>query len=205
MATQPLFGDPTAKARVWSQFAVLLGGLAADIPADNAAFTLNNPTATPTPIVDQWDPVGALAEDTPFDDGTEAITPTEHTAAGFGVYAMSYSGQSEMIVFNAKETTLVTLGILYDVSDLTETGGNISGTLAQRDPTKKYLAGFHRENADECERYITANHAVIDSISRSFGNKESLRTVTLRVMPDPTQRSSDGRPLLWNYYLGEKA
>lgn len=205
MATSPLFGDPTAKARVWSQFAVLLGGLTATKPTGNAAFTLNDPANTPSPITNQWDPVGALAEDSPFDDGSEAISTSEHTAAGFGVYAVSHSGQSETIQFVAKETTLVTLGLLYDVSDLSESGGNISGDLAQRDPTKKYLAAFHRQNSTEIERRVTANHAVIDSISRSFGNKESLRTVTLRIMPDATDLSADGRPKLWNYYLGAKA
>lgn len=204
MATEPLFGNPTAKARVWSQFAVLLGGLTADTPTGNAAFTLNDPTAA-TPVTDQWDPTGALADDTPFDDGTESLTATPHSAAGFGVYAVSFSDQTEMIAFTAKETTLTTLGILYDTSDLAETGGNITGTLAQRDPTKKYLAAFHRENATECERYITKNYATVESIGRSFGNKESLRTVTLRIMPDPTSLSTDGRPMLWTYYLGEKA
>lgn len=204
MATQPLFGDPTAKARVWSQFAVLLGGLTATDPVGNAAFVLNDPGAT-TPVTTEWDPVGALADDTPFDDGTESITTTPHSAAGFGVYALSFSDQTEMITFTAKETTLTTLGILYDTSDLTDTAGAISGNLAQRDPTKKYKAAFHRENGTEAERYITANHAVIDSISRSFGNKESLRTVTLRVMPDATTLSADGRALLWSYYLGPKA
>jgi hypothetical protein len=203
MATQPFFGDPTAKARVWSQFAVLLGGLTADVPDGNEAFTLNNPTGTP--VTGQWDPVGALADDTPFDDGSESITTTPHSAAGFGIYALSFSDQSETITFTAKETTLTTLGIIYDVSDLTDASGVISGDLAQRDPTKKYLVGFHRENAVDCERYITKNHAVIESISRSFGNKESLRSVTLRVMPDPTDLSADGRPKLWSYYLGEKA
>lgn len=204
MATQPLFGNPNAKARIWSQFAVLLGGLDADDPATNAAFTLNDPDAG-TPVTDQWDPVGALADDTPFDDGSEAISVTPHTAAGFGVYGLSFSDQTETITFNAKETTLITLGILYDVSDLEEASGAISGNLAQRDPSKKFKAAFHRQNADECERYITANHAMIDSISRSFGNKESMRAVTLRVMPDPTTESADGRPLVWKYYLGPKA
>jgi hypothetical protein len=197
MATAPLFGDPAAKARVWSKYAVLLGGLTADVPTGNAAFTLNDPAAG-TPVTDQWDPVGALAEDSPFDDGNEQITATPHTAAGFGRYATTYSDQSETITFAAKETTLVTLGILYDVSDLSETTGNITGVLKQRDPTKKYLAAFHRENGTECERRITKNYATIDSISRSFGNQESLRTVTLLIVP-----TADSE--LYDYYLGAKA
>lgn len=204
MATQPLFGNPNAKARIWSQFAVLLGGLDADDPATNAAFTRNDPDAG-SPILDQWDPVGALADDTPFDDGSENITVTPHSAAGFGVYGLSFGDQTETIAFTAKETTLTTLGILYDVSDLEEAAGAISGNLAQRDPSKKFKAAFHRQNADECERYITANYAQIESISRSFGNKESLRTVTLRIMADPTTESAAGRPLVWKYYLGPKA
>lgn len=197
MATQPLFGDPAAKARVWSKYAVLLGGLTATTPVGNAAFTLNDPGAT-TPVTTEWDPVGALADDTPFDDGNESITSTPHTAAGFGRYATTYSDQTETVTFNAKETTLVTLGILYDTTDVTDTAGIITGVLKQRDPTKKYLVAFHRENGTECERRISKNYATIDSISRSFGNQESLRTVTLLIVPNADHE-------LYDYYLGAKA
>jgi len=197
MATAPFFGDPAANAKVWSKYAVLLGGLTADIPVGNAAFTLNNPTAG-TPILDQWDPIGALADDAPFDDGAESITTTPHTAAGFGRYATTYSDQNEMVTFAAKETTLVTLGIVYDTTDLEEDDGNLSGVLKQRDPTKKYLVAFHRENGTECERRISMNFATIESISKSFGNKESLRTVTMLIVPTVDAE-------LYSYYLGEKA
>lgn len=197
MATAPFFGDPAAKARVWSKYAVLLGGLTATVPVGNAAFTLNDPSAT-TPVIDQWDPVGALATDAPFDDGTESITTTPHTAAGFGRYATTYSDQTETLTFTAKETTLVTLGILYDGTSLAEASGNITGVLKQRDPTKKYLAAFHRENGTQIERRITKNYATIESISRSFGNQESLHTVTLLIVP-----TADSE--LYDYYLGAKA
>lgn len=197
MATEPLFGDPTNKARVWSQYAVLLGSLTATIPTTNAAFVLNDPGAG-TPVTTQWDPVGALVEDTPFDDGTEAITATDHTAAGFGVYATTYTNQVETVSFTAKETRLVTLGLVFDASGVTDTSGTLSGTLKQRDPLKKYLAAFHRENTTLCERRITKAYAVIDSVSRSFGNNESLRTVTIKVFPTSTKE-------LYSYYLGVKA
>lgn len=196
MATAPLFGDPAAKAPVWSKYAVLLGALTADVPAGNAAFTLNNPTGTP--VTDQWDPVGALDSDNPFDDGAESITSTDHTAAGFGVYATTYKDQKETITFTAKETTLVTLGLSYDVSDLAEASGNITGTLKRRDPSEKFLIAFHRENATQCERRISKNFAYIDSISRAFGNDESMRTVTVVIVPN-----SDDE--LYDYYFGAKA
>jgi hypothetical protein len=197
MATAPLFGNPAGKARVWSKYAVLFGGLTADIPVHPAAFTLNDPTAG-TPVTDQWDPIGALTEDNPFDDGVETINSTDHTAAGFGVYATTYSGQKEVITFNAKETTLVTLGIIYDGSDLVEAGGAISGTLKQRDPSKKFLVAFHRENATEMERRTSKDHAYIDSITRQSGNNETVCQVSVVIVP-----SADNE--LYDYYLGPKS
>lgn len=193
MSPEPFFGDPASKARVWSRYAVLLGGLAATTPAHPAAFTLNDP---PT-VVDQWDPVGALPEDNPFTDGEESITPTEHTASGFGVYAVTYKGQKETIAFTAKETTLVTLGIIYDGSELTDAAGVISGKLKQRDPTKRYKAAFHRENGVEMERRVSENYAYIDSIARQSGNDESMVTVTLAIVPTVDRD-------LYDYYLGPK-
>src|SRR5690242_8790716 len=162
MATEPLFGAPATKAKVWSKYAVLLGSLTATIPDHPAAFILNNPSGTP--VTTEWDPVGALVEDNPFDDGAESINPQPHTAAGFGRYATTYTDQTEVITFSAKETRLVTLGIIYDASGLSEASGAISGTLKQRDPLKKFLIGFHRENDTECERRVSKGFATIDSI-----------------------------------------
>lgn len=187
------FGDPAVNAKVWSKYAVLLGGLTATIPSGSADFTLNAPPTT----TNEWDPIGAMPKDTPFDDGSETITNEDHTAAGFGVYAVTYSDQKEMVTFTAKETTLVTLGLVYDASDLTKTSGVISGTLKQREPGKKYLLGLYRENATEFERKISMNYAQIDTISRSFGNNESLCTVTMFVSP-----TASGE--LYDYYLGPK-
>lgn len=195
MATAPLFGNPTNKARVWSKYAVLFGALTADVPTHPAAFTLNNTTG---PVVDQWDPVGALTEDSPFDDGAESIQSADHTAAGFGVYATTYSQQKETITFSAKETTLVTLGIIYDGSDLTEASGAISGKLKQRDPSKKFLIAFHRENGTECERRVSESHAYIDSITRQTSNNETVCQVTVVISP-----TADNE--LYDYYLGPKA
>lgn len=197
MATEPLFGNPTVKARVWSKYAVLLGALTADTPVHPAAYTLNDPTAG-TPVTDQWDPVGALAEDNPFDDGAETIQATDHTAAGFGVYATTYSQQKEVVTFYAKETRLVTLGILFDGSDLTEASGAISGTLKQRDPSKKYLIAFHRENDTEMERRTSMSHAYIDSITRQTTNNETVCQVAMVIVPTADKE-------LYDYYLGPKA
>lgn len=195
MATAPLFGDPAANAPVWGKYAVLLGSLTATVPVGNADFTLNDGSTTTT----EWDPVGALDSDTPFDDGDEAIDATDHTAAGHGVYATTYKNQKETVTFTAKETTLVTLGLVYDASAVTDDGsGNLSGTLARRDPTEKFLIAFHRENDTTAERRISKNYAYIDSISRSFGNDESLRTVTVTIVPTAADE-------LYTYYFGAKA
>ena len=194
MATAPLFGDPAANAPVWSKYAVLLGSLTATVPVGNAAFTLNDGTTVTT----QWDPVGALPSDTPFDNGSESWDSTDHDAAGFGIYATTYKNAKEVRAFTAKETTLVTLGLLYDASGLTTTSGNVSGVLKRRDPTEKFKIAFHRENSTQSERYISKSYAYIDSIDRSFSGDESLYTVTAVIVPT----SSDE---LYSYYLGAKA
>ena len=86
MAVKPLYGDPANSAPVWSKYAVLLGSLTATTPTTNTAFTLNDPGAG-TPVTTQWDPVGSLDDDSPMDNGEESIDSTDHSAAGFGVYA----------------------------------------------------------------------------------------------------------------------
>lgn len=197
MATAPLFGNPAANAPVWSKYAVLLGSLTATVPVGNAAFTLNDPGATPA-VTTQWDPIGSMPSDTPFDNGTESWNATDHDAAGFGIYATTYTNAKETRSFTAKETTLVTLGLLYDASGVTDTSGTLSGTLKRRDPTEKFKIAFHRENSTQAERYICKSYAYIDSIERSFSGDESLYTVTAVIVPTANDE-------LYTYYLGAKA
>lgn len=194
MATKPLHGDPAASAPVWNEYAVLLGSLTATIPTAPAAFTLNDPENA-TPVTTEWDPVGALLEDNPFNDGAESIEVTSHTAAGHGVYAKTYRNQEETIEFTALETTLVTLGILYDASGLTDTSGVISGTLKQRDPSEQFLIAFQRENATDMERRISSQYAQINTITRNTEAARSSYTVSVTIFP-----TSDGE--LYDYYLG---
>lgn len=201
MATAPFFGDPAANAPVFGKYAVLLGSLTATRPTAHAGaadFTLNDPTAG-TPVTDQWDPVGALDDATPFDDGTESSTQTDHTAAGFGTYATSTTDQKEVRSFTAKETTLVTMGLIYDTTGLTDSSGTLSGTLKRRDPSKQFLAAFYRENANGImERYVTKNYAQINTVTRNFGNNEKTCTVELLIVPTAADE-------LWDYYKGAKA
>lgn len=198
MATAPFFGDPAANAHVWGKFAVLLGPVTATKPTTHLGasdFTLNDPTV---PTTGQWDPVGALDADTPFDDGTESSDSTDHTAAGFGVYATTVTNQKLTRSFTMKETTLVTLGIIYDTTGLTDTSGALSGKLAVRDNSKQFLAAFYRETAGgEMERYVTDNYATINSVTRNFGNNEATVSVELLIVP-----ASDGS--YWDYYKGAK-
>jgi len=194
MATKPLYGDPTASAPIFNQYAVLLGSLTATVPVAPAAFTLNDPPTTTT----EWDPVGALIEDNPFNDGEESIDVTEHTAAGFGVYAKTYKNQEETVEFTALETTLVTLGILYDASGLTDTGTVISGKLSQRDPTEKFLIAFQRENATDMERRVCENYAQINTITRNRANDRAEYTVSVTIFPTAAKE-------LYDYYLGPLA
>lgn len=199
MATQPFFGDPAASAPVFGKYAVLLGSLTATKPTGHAGaadFTLNDPSV---PTTTEWDPVGSLDDATPFDDGTESIDATDHTAAGFGVYATTYTNQKETRSFTAKETTLVTMGLIYDTTDLTDASGVLSGTLKRRDPSKQFLVGFYRENANGLmERYVTSNYAYINSVTRNFGNNEKTCTVELIIVPTADDE-------LYDYYKGAKA
>lgn len=199
MATKPFFGDPAASAPVFGKYAVLLGALTATKPttahAGAADFILND---TVGPVTSQWDPVGSLDDATPFDDGAESSTQTDHTAAGFGVYATTTTDQKETRSFTAKETTLVSLGLIYDTTGLTDASGVLSGTLKRRDPSKQFLAAFYRENANGLmERYITANYASINTVTRNFSNNEATCTVELLIVPTSLD-------LLWNYYKGAK-
>ncbi len=193
MATKPFYGDPAANAPVWSKYAVLLGDVDATVPSAAGDFTLNNPPS----VTDEWDPVGALDSDSPFDNGEETVDTTDHSAAGFGVYSTTFKNAKEVITFTAKETTLVTLGILYNTDDVTDSGTAISGTLKRRDFTKRYKAAFHRENGTHVERRITSNYATIDSVTRSADNDESLYTVSLLIVPTANDE-------LFEYYLGPK-
>lgn len=194
MAVKPLYGDPTTSAPVFNKYAVLLGGLAATRPVAPAAFTLND---LPT-VSTQWDPVGALIEDNPFGNGEESIESTSHTAAGFGVYAKTYKNQEETIEFTALETTLVTLGILYDASGITDAAGVISGKLKQRDPTEKFLAAFQRENGTSMERRVSENYAQINTITRNAADGRSTYTVSLTIYPNAAKE-------IYSYYLGPLA
>ena len=192
MATAPLFGDPAANAPVWGKYAVLLGSLTATVPTAGAAFTLNDGTT----VTSEWDPVGALTDDA-FDDGAESIESSDHTAAGFGVYATTYRNAKETRTFTVKEKTLITLGIRYDTSGVTDTTGTLSGTLKRRDPSEKFKVAFHRQtkNGSKIERYITQNYATIDSISPAFSNDESTLSVTVTIVPNANDE-------LYDYYLG---
>lgn len=193
-----MFGDPAANAPVWSKYAVLLGGTTATIPNSPAAFTYNETSGGTAGVTDEWDYVGALDTDAPFDDGAETVSSADHSAAGFGVYATTYRDQKETRTFTVKETTLKTLGIKYDASGVTDTAGTLEGKLKRRDTSEKFLIAFHRENATQMERYISTNHAYIESVSRNFGNDESTFSVTVVIVPNTDDE-------LYDYYLGPKS
>jgi hypothetical protein len=202
MATKPFYGDPATSAPVFGKYAVLLSGLASTSPTGVPAgatlatmgFILNDGATVTT----EWDPVGALDDDSPMDDGEESIDTTPHSAAGLGVYARTFKNQEERLTFTALERTLRTLGITFDTSGLTDTSGTIEGKLKQRDPSKKYRVGLVRHNDTTLERKVTTNYAQIDSVSRSFGDGKGIVTVTMAVYPNAAGE-------LFDYYLGPKA
>lgn len=192
-----IYGDPT-NAPVWDKGAVLLGSLTASIPAHPAAFTLNATSGGTAGTTNEWDPAGMLDDASPFDNGEESIDVTPHSAFGFGIYAKTYKNQEERFTFTALETTLVTLGLLYDASGLTDASGTVSGKLKQRNPGEKFRIALQRENDTQMERKISESHATIDSITRAMSDGKSLYTVTVTVYPTETKE-------LYDYYLGPKA
>lgn len=189
-----IYGDPATDAPVFQKYAVLLGSLTATTPTHPAAYQINDGST----VTNQWDAVGALDDDSPFDDGEESIDATSHSAAGLGVYAKTFKNQEERVTFTALETTLVTLGILFDASGVTDTSGTLTGKLKQRDPSEKFKIAFQRENSTTMERRTSENYCQIDSISRSFGDGKALRTVTVSVYPTAAGE-------LYDYYLGPVA
>lgn len=205
MAEKPFYGDPTASAPVFQKYAVLLGSLTATTPtgvpagatADTMGFILNDPEAG-TPVTTEWDPVGALDDGSPMDDGEESITSTNHSAAGLGVYAKTFRDQEERFTFTALESTLTTLGLIYDVSGLTDTSGTLAGKLKQRDPSEKFKIALARVNDTQLERKVSENYCQIESITRGFTDGKRTCAVTVSVYPDSASE-------IWDYYLGDKA
>jgi hypothetical protein len=193
-----IFGDPTTNAPVFNDYAVLLGGLAAAIPNAPAVFVLNETSGGLEGEADEWDVVGALHEDNPFSNGEESIDETKHTAAGFGVYAKTFKNQEETIEFTALETTLITLGLLYDASGVTDTAGVLEGKLKQRDPSETFRIAFQRENATKIERRVSTNYAQINSITRAQSSDRAEYTVSVTVYPNASGE-------LYDYYLGPDA
>lgn len=203
MATEPFLGDPVTNAHVWSDYAVLLSGLTSTTPTgtpagatiDHAGFILNDPDNA-TPVTSEWDPLGALASDAPMSTETETVQVTPHTAAGsHGVYAKTKNQREFTFSFSVKEHRLVTLGVRYDASGVTETSGNLSGTLKARDLNKKYKVGLVRKSGSTLERRVSNNYATIDTITPDDSNDEGNFTVTMTLF------LGDGQEL-WDYYLG---
>jgi len=204
MATKPFYGNPATDAPVFGKYAVLLSGLTSTTPTGTPAgatlasmgFILNDPSGTP--VTTEWDPVGALDDDNPMDDGEESIDITNHSAAGLGVYAKTFKNQQETISFTALERTLRTLGVLHNAAGLTDSAGVISGKLKLRDPLRKFRVGLVRHNDTTLERKVSENYGQIDTISRSLSDGKPTFTVTMTVYPDASEE-------VWDYYLGPKA
>lgn len=205
MATKPFYGNPATDAPVFGKFAVLLSGLTSTLPTGVPAgatlatmgFILNDPAAG-TPVITEWDPIGALDDNAPTDDGSESIDVTNHSAAGLGIYAKTFKNQQEQITFTGLERTLRTLGVLHDASGLTDTAGTISGKLKMRDPLRKFRLGLVRHNDTTLERKVSENYGQIDSITRSLTDGKPTFAVTMTVYPDASGE-------VWDYYLGPKA
>lgn len=190
-------GNP-ANAPIWAEADVFLGGLTATIPTHPAAYALNETSGGTTGVVNKWDFVGLLDDDNPFDAGAETIDKTDHSAFGYGVYATTYKNQKEVITFTALETTLITLGLLYDVSDLDDTSGTISGKLKRRDPSKKFRIAFEARSGTEMERRTSENYAYIDDIARNMADGKKTCSVTVVIVPTDDQE-------LFDYYKGPQA
>lgn len=205
MTTKPFYGNPATDAPVFGKFAVLLSGLTSTLPTGVPAggtlatmgFILNDPDAG-TPVTTEWDPIGALDDNAPTDDGSESIDVTNHSAAGLGIYAKTFKNQQEQFTFTGLERTIRTLGLLHDASGLTDSSGTISGKLKMRDPLRKFKIGLVRHNDTTLERKVSENYGQIDAITRSLTDGKPTFAVTMTVYPDAAGE-------VWDYYLGPKA
>ena len=114
-------------------------------------------------------------------------------------YALAEKAALEFRVMTNEDETNRTRNnrMIFDASGVTETGTTMSGVLKRRDPAKKFKIAFHRENGTDLERYISKQHAYIDSISRSFSDGESLYEVTVVIVPTAASE-------LFDYYKGPK-
>lgn len=185
-------GDPT-NAPVWAEADVFLGSTAAPIPTHPADYALNATSGGSGTT--NWDFVGLLDDNNPFDAGGETIDKTDHSAFGYGVYATTYKNQKEVVTFTALETTLITLGLLYDVTGVTDTAGVLEGTLKRRDPSRQFRIAFEARGGTDMERRTSKNYAYIDDISRAMTDGKKTYTVTAVIVPTDSSE-------LFDYYKG---
>lgn len=194
-------GD-TDNVAVWSEADVLIGSLTATIPTGNAAFAMNETSGGTSGVVTQWDWVGILDGAAGFTE-SQANDATDFYGWGVGVVASSKKNLAITRTFTCLEENLITLGLRYDASGITDTSGNLAGTLSGRDLNEKFKIAFETRAGDTVERYISKNYASIDSIGESTRGEDNVATVPITVKIFPTISGSDAQ--YWTYYRGAAA
>lgn len=184
-------GD-VSNVAVWADADVFIGDLTATIPAAGAAFTLNDPPTTVT----QWDFAGLLDGSAGFAE-SQSNDSTDFFGWGVGVVATARKNLAVTRKFTAIEDNLVTLGLRYDVSGVTASGGGYSGDLKGRNLERKFKIAFQVETNGVIKRVISKNYAQVDAIGDATESEDGLATtdVTVKIYPD-----SAG--VFWTTYKG---
>jgi hypothetical protein len=189
-------GDTTNVA-VWGAADVFIGSLTAPIPSTNAAFTLNA-TSGGTGTTN-WDFVGILDGSAGFAE-SQAFDSTDFNGWGYGVVASSKKNLAITRTFTCLEENLITLALRYDASGVTNTSGNLAGTLKGRNLNNKFRVAFETRATGVVERYISNNYALIDAIGDATYGEDNLASFAVTVKVFPTVSGSTAT--YWNYYKG---
>ncbi|HET7666542.1 MAG TPA: hypothetical protein VFK56_10830 [Mycobacterium sp.] len=184
---------------VWNEADVFIGDLAATNPTAGAAFTLNESSGGTAGTTTEWDFVGLLDGSAGFGE-QESITSTDHSAWGYGVITTTKKDFKLTRTFTALEDNTTVLGLLYDATGVTFTGNNFSGDLKVRDNSRQFKVAFETRSGTEIKRYISAGHAMVESIGQVTEGEDGLqsRPVTVTIYPDSTK-------VLWHTYKGAAA
>lgn len=183
---------------VWAGADVLLGDLAATNPTAGAAFTLNDPTATPA-VTTEWDFAGILDGSAGFTEA-QSNDSTDFTGWGHGVVATARKNLAITFAFTAIEDNLVTLGLRYDTSGITVAGGGYSGDLAGRDLQRKFKIARQVQTGSLIKRQISKNYAQIETIGDATESDSGLAVCQVTVKIYPTSDAT-----YWATYKGAAA
>jgi hypothetical protein len=181
-------GD-TSNVTLWPDADVLIGSVASASPADGAAFALIG--------TDPWAFAGILDGSAGF---TEDQSNDSNDFFGWGVGVIA-TGRKNIVItrtFTALEDNAQTLGLRYDTTGVTFSGGGYTGDLAGRDLQRKFRLALQLQSGDILKRQITKNYAQIETLGTVTEGEDGLFSlpVTVKIYPEIVS----GKPVYWETY-----